>query len=81
MPSTQPAPTRTIGELCLDGNRACAHGDLPGLRDVALELAVRAREPLHCALIELADTCACDPDRAVARWTELKDEVYRSSAP
>jgi hypothetical protein len=81
MASSPPEPARTIGELCFAGDWACAHGDLAALRHLALELAVRAREPLHCALIELADACAYDPDRAVMRWSELKGQIFGSRAP
>lgn len=72
----QHSATRTLGELCVGRDWACAHGDLSALRDIAQQLAARAREPLHCALIELADACVGDPDRAVNLWSQLKDQVY-----
>jgi hypothetical protein len=68
--------TRTLGELCVGGDWACAHGD--GLRYIAQQLAACAREPLHCALMELADACVGDPDRAVLLWSQLKNQVYPS---
>jgi hypothetical protein len=70
---------RKIGKLCVGGDWACAHGDLAGLRQVALQLAAFAQEPLHCELAELADACRRDPDRAGRLWAELKDKLYRTS--
>jgi len=67
----------TIGELCVGADWACAHGDLSALQYIAQQLAAYASEPLHCALMELVDTCAGDPDRAVVLWYGLKDRVYQ----
>jgi hypothetical protein len=67
-----------IGELCLGGDWACAHGDFSALRDIARRLSSVAHEPMHCALIELADTCVADPDRASRLWVELKHTVLRA---
>lgn len=69
-----------IGELCVGGDWACAHGDFAALRDVSLQLAVQTAEPLHCALIELAAACYCDPDRAVQLWNHLKELIHESTA-
>jgi hypothetical protein len=66
----------TIGELCVGGDWACAHGDLAGLRHIAKQLAEQLREPMHCDLVILADSCYGDPDQAVARWMALKDQLY-----
>jgi hypothetical protein len=78
MPTTEKHTIRAIGELCVGGDWACAHGDLGGLRHVAQQLADYVPEPMHCALIELATTCGCDPDRACALWARLKTDLYRS---
>jgi hypothetical protein len=71
------SPPHTIGELCVGADWACAHGDISALQYIAQQLAAYAREPLHCTLMELVDTCAGDPDRAVLLWYRLKDQVYR----
>lgn len=80
MPATSSTheTAHAIGELCVGGDWACAHGDLSGLRDVAQRLAVYAPEPLHCELVELASACISDPDRAGVLWNRLKNELYRS---
>ncbi|MBX3161763.1 MAG: hypothetical protein KF773_37725 [Deltaproteobacteria bacterium] len=67
----------TIGELCVGGDWACAHGDFGGLRDVAEQLAERVPEPAHQMLVELADACLADPTRAGELWYELKPVVAR----
>ena len=69
---------RAIGELCFGGDWACAHGDMSALGHVARCLAEYAREPLHCELVALAESCRCDPDRATAAWVRLKSLVQRS---
>ena len=74
-PSDPQAIAHAIGKLCIGGDWACAHGDLSALRYVAQCLAVHAREPLHCELLDLAETCSFDPDRAVERWVLLKNEL------
>lgn len=78
--STSPtqSSTRTIGELCVGGDWACAHGDVSGLRYIAQRLAAHAQGPLHCALVELAEACVGDPDRAALLWSQLKNRVYPS---
>ena len=67
----------TIGELCIDGDRACTQGDLATLRDIALRLAERLPEPMHCELVELRDACLGSPARAVTLWSELKARLFR----
>lgn len=67
-----------IGELCVGGDWACAHGDLEGLRDISRRIAIYAREPLHCELAALAEACLCDPDRATAGWVRIKGLVQQS---
>jgi hypothetical protein len=76
--SQAPCHPHTIGELCVGADWACAHGDSSALHYVAQQLTACASEPLHCALMELSDTCICDPDRAVLLWYGLKDQVYRA---
>ncbi|MBZ0238440.1 MAG: hypothetical protein K8M05_39370 [Deltaproteobacteria bacterium] len=74
-PSKAKCIEHSIGELCIGGDWACAHGDLGALRNVARALADRLDEPLHRALVDLADACAHDPDRATSAWWELKAQV------
>ncbi|HSK05072.1 MAG TPA: hypothetical protein VK932_27675 [Kofleriaceae bacterium] len=69
--------TRTISELCIEGDRACTNGDLETLGDIAGHLAGYAHEPLHCELMGLAGMCRHDPDRAVVAWMRLKEQVLR----
>lgn len=71
--STSP---RTIGKLCIGGDWACAHGDFAALRHIAQQLATAATEPLHCALIELADACLDGEHRAGELWHHLRDRLY-----
>ena len=78
---TQHRIAHDIGELCIGGDWACAHGDVSGLRDIAGQLADYAAEPLHCQLRSLAELCRFDPDRATALWAGLRDRVYRSCEP
>ncbi|MBS1124505.1 MAG: hypothetical protein H6Q90_6733 [Deltaproteobacteria bacterium] len=79
-PSTEQRPTpHAIGELCVGGDWACAHGDLAALRHVAQRLAVHAREPVHCELLDLAEACNYDPDHAVELWVRIKDRVLHAS--
>jgi hypothetical protein len=65
----------SIGQLCVGGDWACAHGDLAGLAHVAEELAARAHEPLHCQLVEVVRACRYDPDRAPALWFGLRPTI------
>ena len=67
-----------IGRLCVGGDWACANGDLGGLRYVAQQLASYMPESLNSELAALAESCASDPDAAVARWDCLKRRVYRA---
>jgi hypothetical protein len=69
---------RSIGELCVDGDRACRSGDRITLVAIAWDLVARAREPLHCELVRLADDCA-DPERATTAWSELKQRIQQAS--
>lgn len=68
----------SIGELCVGGDWACAHGDVGALRNIAHELAVRVHEPLHCALVALAEACERAPDSAPHAWWELKARIWQS---
>jgi hypothetical protein len=67
-----------LGELTVGGDWACAHGDFSGLRDIAHRLCAIAPEPIHCALVELADACLCSPVRASQLWFQLKQTVLQS---
>ena len=67
-----------IGRLCVEGDRAFAHGDFAALRDIAQRLAELLEEPLHCELVALADT-GNDIDEATATWSHLKERVYRDA--
>ena len=78
LPSTVEV-SRTIGKLCVAGDWACAHGDYRELRFIVLQLAEYTAEPLHCQLAQLAILCKTDPRRAAARWSELKDRIYREA--
>lgn len=68
-------PNRLIGELCIGGDWACAHGDLGALRYVAQCLADHTSGALHRDLIALSDACYDEPDLAAAAWVQLKDRV------
>ena len=68
---------RTIGQLCVGGDWACADGDLETLGHIAGRLATYADEPLHCRLVDLADLCRSDPTRAITVWMQLKEQIQR----
>jgi hypothetical protein len=68
----------SIGELCVGGDWACAHGDLSTLGDIARALAERFADPLHCMLVDLADACRADPERATTAWFGLKPRIWKS---
>lgn len=74
------ATVHSIGELCVGGDWAQAHGDFEALRYIAQRLAKDAPEPLHCRLVRLADMCLADPDGAGEVWDRLKDALYRAAA-
>jgi len=71
------AAAQSIGKLCVGGDWACAHGDYAALRDIALRLSALAPEPMHCTLLELADACFVDSDRASQLWSTCKDALFR----
>ena len=71
------ANAQSIGKLCVGGDWACAHGDYAALRDIALRLSALAPEPMHCTLLELADACFVDSDRASQLWSTCKDALFR----
>lgn len=66
---------RQLGILRVGGDWACAHGDFAALRDVARQLAVVAREPLHGELEVLVTACLARPQRAAELWRELRDRL------
>jgi hypothetical protein len=77
--SHRPKPAaRTIGQLCVGGDWACAHGDLEALGDVAERLADYANDPLHDELEALSVLCHNDPERAATTWMRLKNQLLRS---
>ncbi len=65
---------RPIGQLCVEGDQACAQGDRIKLVEIAWDLVSRTGEPLHCELVPLADECA-DPERATEAWEQLKRKL------
>lgn len=76
-PKTMP---RTIGQLCVGGDWACAHGELEALGEIAERLADYTYEPLHCELVALSMLCHSDPEQATATWLRLKTQVLRGVA-
>ncbi len=74
--STRP---HLIGELCLGGDWACAHGDFAALRDVVERLSELEHEPLHCELRTIAEACAANPDVAAKLWASIRDRLYEGS--
>lgn len=74
-----PSTTRTIGQLAIGGDWACAHGDIGTLGCLARQLSEYMTEPLHCELVALAEQCCADPAGATARWPSLRDLVFQSS--
>jgi len=79
--ATSSPATRSIGELCVSGDWAWAHGDLLAMRDIAQQLAIRFGEPIHCDLIKLMELCVDQPAAAAALWARLKEQLYPSSPP
>ena len=73
------AHRHAIGRLCIEGDRACVHGDFVALREITERLSELLAEPLHCELVAVADTCRDDSDRATAVWFHLKERVYRDA--
>lgn len=65
----------TIGELCVGGDWACAHGDVETLGFIALRLAELVHEPLHCELAALAEQCRGDPTHANEAWARIKPRL------
>ena len=79
-PSYQPTShiARRVGELCLGGDWACAHGDVESLGFIVEELAGLIAGPGDCALGEVVQQCRHDPEAATARWAEVKDRARRA---
>lgn len=73
--------THTLGELCVGGDWACSNGDLETLRYIASRLAAYADERLRSELAALAEACRCDPDRAVAAWMRVKQQLLHDGSP
>ena len=79
-PSSTLETIQSIGKLCAGGDWACAHGDFSGLRNVARQLEDYVAEPLHCQLVDLADACVSDPERASMLWDRVKGILYRTAS-
>ena len=65
---------RGFGELYIQGDAACEHGDLVELARIAVHLAEHVGEPLHCELVALARECR-EPRRAASAWWRLKQTL------
>lgn len=65
----------SVGELCVAGDWAIAHGEVETLAFISQRLAEAVAEPLHCELAKLAELARCDPDQAAAEWGDLKARV------
>jgi hypothetical protein len=66
---------REIGQLCVSGDRAAAHGDFATLRYVSEQLASWLPDELHVYLIELSAACSDDRERASSLWETLKRRI------
>lgn len=75
LPHISPDAACTVGELCIAGDWAIAHGEVETLAYITQRLAESVEEPLHCDLARLAELARCDPDQAAADWGELKERV------
>ena len=71
---TESCRERGFGELYVDGDIACEHGDVAALSAVAQHLIEHVAEPLHCELAPLAAACK-DPRRAADAWSRLKERL------
>ena len=71
---------RRLGRLCIDADHARTNDDFAALQHIARSLAIYAHEPLHCQLVDLADTCQSDVRRASSMWDQLKDRVFAVAA-
>lgn len=74
----QPKPTiasSSVGQLCIGGDWACAHGDFETLQFVARRIADLTPEPQRREIADLAHRCAADPEHAVEAWVDLKRRV------
>lgn len=70
--------SHSVGELCVGGDWACAHGDIEALGFVARALADRGPPSLRAQLDELAVECRNDPARAAVDWPRIKAKLARS---
>lgn len=66
---------REIGQLCVSGDWAAAHGDFSTLRYVSEQLVPWLPDELHVYLIELSAACWDDLDRASSLWETLKRRI------
>jgi hypothetical protein len=67
---------RSLGELAVEADLACACGDAAILEGVFRVLAERVAEPLHCELAALADFCRSDLRSVIAQWPALRERLY-----
>lgn len=64
-----------MGQLCIGGDWACAHGNFETLQFLARSIAELTPEPLRREVADLALRCATDPEHAVEAWVVLTDRV------
>ncbi len=67
----------SVGQLCIGGDWACAHGDFETLQFVARSLAELAPERVRKEVADLAQRCVADPEHAAEAWVDLKARVAR----
>lgn len=63
-----------IGALLVQGDIACAAGDLPRLAAVVEHLSEHVAEPLHCELVALSQACT-KPTGAATAWLLVKERL------
>jgi hypothetical protein len=65
-----------IGELVIGGDWACAHGDFGTLHFIVAKLADHAWPSLRKRLLDCANACYDDPDRAAVEWATLRTRCF-----
>ncbi len=63
---------KTVLELLLGGDWACAHGDAEGLGDVARQLEAVAPRRLRADLIAIRDAANTPGGNPFAKWASLR---------
>jgi hypothetical protein len=66
----------TCGELAINGDRACAQGDIATLVSLVEVIAERVDEPFHRELVAIAEGWLRDPARAGIEWPNLRERVF-----